>query len=149
MSRFSGSSCVEVAAPALACFELVCDTPRTPEWHQAIADVEILERDAEERTSLVTARIDALVAKVEVNLRLSYESPCVVHMSRESGDLRDLTATWTFEELAHGRTRAAFHTDFDPGRLLSMLAKGPVIARLRTLLAEQPTAGLRQAVEGS
>jgi len=147
LSRFSGASCVEIAAPAAACFGLVCDTPRTPQWHEAIAAVEILERNGEGRTSLVRASIDALVTRVEVNLRLSYQEPLVVHMRRESGDLRDLTVTWTFEELADGRTRAGFQTEFDPGRVLSLLAKGPVLTRLRTLLAEQPPAGLKSAIE--
>ena len=148
MTRFAGASSVEVQAPPAACFELVCDTPRTPEWHQAIASVEVLERDPEQRTSLVRARIDALITKVQVDLRLSYDAPRVVHMSRESGELRELSATWTFEDLGGGRTRAAFETEFDPGRVLSMLARGPVIAQLRRLLAEQPPSGLKQALEG-
>jgi ribosome-associated toxin RatA of RatAB toxin-antitoxin module len=139
---------VEVKAPAALCFELVCDTPRTPQWHQAIAGVQVLERDAEQRSSLVRARIDALIAEVQVDLRVSYEEPRVVHMSRESGELRELTAIWTFEDLGDGRTRAAFETEFDPGRVLSMFARGPVIAQLRTLLAEQPPSGLKAALEG-
>ncbi len=147
MSRFSGSSSVDVAAPAAVCFELVCDTPRTPQWHHAITAVEVLDRDADGRTSLVRAKVDALVVGVEVILRLSYEEPRVVHMSRESGDLRDLTVTWTFEDLGDGLTRAGFQTEFDPGRILSMLARGPVVAQLHTRLAEQPPAGLKRAIE--
>ncbi len=148
MSRFSGASCVEIAAPAAACFRLVCDTPRTPQWHQAIAAVEILECDRDGRSSLVRASIDALVTTVDVDLRLSYQEPGVVHMRRESGDLRELTATWTFEDLGGGHTRAGFETEFDPGRVLSLLARGPVVARLNALLAEQPPAGLKWAIEG-
>ncbi len=108
----------------------------------------MLERDAEQRSSLVRARINALLAKVEVDVRLNYEEPRVVHMSRESAELRELTATWTFEDLGDGRTRAAFETEFDPGRVLSMFARGPVVARLRKLLAEQPPGGLKEALEG-
>ncbi len=148
MTRFAGASYVEVQAPPAACFQLVCDTPRTPEWHQAIAGVEVLARDPDQRTSLVRARIDALITKVEVELRLSYEEPRAVHMRRVSGELRELTATWSFEDLGDGRTRAAFETEFDPGRVLSMLARGPVVAQLRRLLAEQPPSGLKQALEG-
>jgi ribosome-associated toxin RatA of RatAB toxin-antitoxin module len=149
VSRFSGASCAEIAASASACFELVCDTPRTPQWHQAIAAVQVLERDADGRTSLVRASIDALVAKVDVDLRLSYEEPHAVHMRRESGELRDLTVTWTFQELGPGLTRAAFETEFDPGRVLSLFARGPVVAQLNARLAEQPPAGLKGALEGS
>ncbi len=147
MSRFAGDSSVEIAAPVAACFQLVCDTPRTPQWHQAIAAVEILERGSDGRTSLVKASIDAQVTRVEVELRLSYREPHMVHMERESGDLRHLTATWAFQDLGEGHTCASFHTEFDPGRVLSLLARGPVVARLRTHLAEQPPAGLKRALE--
>ncbi len=148
MSDFGGECSVEIAAPAAVCFELVCDTPRTPDWHQAITAVEVLERDDDGRTSLVRARIDALVTRVQVELRLSYEEHRTVHMRRESGDLSNLTATWTFEDLGDGRTQAGFQTQFDPGRMLSLLAKGPVVARLENLLAKQPPEGLKRAVEG-
>ena len=147
MSRFGGASSAEIRAPAAVCFQVVCDTPSTPDWHQVIAAVEILERDGEGRTSLVRTRIDALVAQVELNLRCTYEPDRTLHMRRESGDLRHLTATWTFEELGDARTQASFQTEFDPGRILSLMAKGPILGRLETLLAHQPPEGLRQAVE--
>jgi ribosome-associated toxin RatA of RatAB toxin-antitoxin module len=147
LTRFSGQSSVEVAASPEACFDLVCDTPRTPTWHEAIRAVEILERDADGRTSLVRAHVDALVATVALDLRLSYQQPGLVRMLREGGDLRDFTATWTFDQSEHGQTRAGFEMQLDPGRGLSLLARGPLVARLRTLLAEQPPLGLKRAVE--
>jgi len=130
-----------------ACFELVCDTLRTPEWHRAVTATLILERDDEGRTSLVRTSIDAIVTQVAVDLRLTYDGQRALHMERESGDLRDLTVTWMFEDLGDGRTRAVFQTEFDPGRLLSLLATGPVVRRLEAHLAEQPPEGLRRAVE--
>jgi ribosome-associated toxin RatA of RatAB toxin-antitoxin module len=147
LSRFGGSSSAEIAAPAAACFQWVCDTPRTPDWHEAIAAVEVLERDGDGRTSLVAASINAMVAQVKLNLRLTYEEDRTLHMERESGDLKHLTVTWSFEDLGDGRTRASFQTEFDPGRILSLLAKGPIFARLETLLTKQPPEGLKQAVE--
>ena len=113
-----------------------------------IVAVEILEIDVDGRTSLVRASVDALVTNVELTLRLSYQEPRIVHMRRESGDLRDLAATWTFEDLGDGLTRAGFQTEFDPGRVLSMLARGPLVAQLRARLAEQPPVGLKRAIEG-
>ena len=147
MTRFGGQSSARLAAPPAACFQVVCDTPRTPEWHQAIAGVEVLETDGGGRTSLVRARIDALIARVQVDLRLTYEQERSLHMRRESGDLRDLTVIWTFEDLGEQGTLACFQIDFDPGRALSLLARGPVVARLEALLAEQPPEGLRRALE--
>ena len=147
MTRFQGSSFAEINAPAAACFQVVCDTARTPDWQRAIAAVEVLEHRGDGRASLVRTRIDAVVAKVEVNLRFTYQDGRALHMERESGDLRHLTATWAFQELPGGRTRASFQTEFDPGRLLSLLANGPVVATLQSLLAQQPPEGLRHAIE--
>jgi ribosome-associated toxin RatA of RatAB toxin-antitoxin module len=129
------------------CFQWVCDTPRTPDWQEAIAAVEVLERDGDGRTSLVAASIDAMVTHVELNLRLTYEQDRTLHMERESGDLKHLTVTWVFQDLGDGRTHASFQTEFDPGRVLSLLAKGPLFTRLEALLTKQPPEGLRQALE--
>jgi ribosome-associated toxin RatA of RatAB toxin-antitoxin module len=149
LTNFGGSSSAEIAVSPRVCFDWVCDTPRTPEWHRAITAVEVLERDDAGRTSLVTARIDAIVARVEVDLRLSYEENRAVWMRRESGDLSDLWASWTFEDLGEARTRATFETEFDPGRVLSMFARGPLLARLEDHLAGQPPDGLRSALQAS
>jgi ribosome-associated toxin RatA of RatAB toxin-antitoxin module len=147
MSRFGGASSAEIGAPSVACFEMVCDTPRTPEWQEAIAAVEVLERDRDGRTSLVRTSIDAIVTQVEVNLRVTYEEGRSLHMERASGDLKHLTVTWTFEDLGDSRTHASFQIEFDPGRVLSLLARGPVLGRLEALLTGQPPEGLKRAVE--
>lgn len=147
MSDFGGASSVEIAAPADACFAMVCDTERTPDWHKAVSAVEVLERSDEGRSSLVRTSIDALVARVTVDLRFTYEFPHRIHMERESGDLKKVTVDWIFEDLGDGRTNASFATEFDPGRVLSLLAKGPIVGRLETLLAVQPPEGLKEALE--
>lgn len=148
MSRFGGSSSVRVAASASSCFELVCDAPRTPEWHEAITTVTVLERGEEGRPSLVRARIAAIVVCVEVDLRVTYWQYRAVCMRRESGDLRELTAAWTFRPVDSKTTHASFRAEFDPGPKLSLLARGPIITRLTALLAEQPPSGLKRALEG-
>jgi len=147
MTRFAGASTAVIDATATTCFEAVCDTPSTPDWHQAIRAVEILERNNEGRTSLVRVNIDAMVTTVNVLLRLSYDEPHTITMEREAGDLRHLTVRWTFQEIGDGRSQASFETEFDPGRVLSAFAKGPIYARLQQLLAEQPPAGLKTHLE--
>lgn len=148
MSSFEGASAAEIRAPAAACYELACDARLTPSWHRAITAVEILEQEEGGRASLGRARIDALLTTLEVDLALSYTGDRQIHMSRMAGDLRRCAATWTFEELGEERTRAGFQAEFDPGRTLSLLGRGPVRARLEHLLFKQPPLGLRLAVEG-
>jgi len=147
VSRFGGASSAEIAAPVAACFGVVCDTLRTPEWHRAVTATRILEQDGEGRTSLVRTSIDAIVTQVTVDLRLTYDAPRALYMERESGDLRNLTVTWIFGDIGDGRTQAIFQIEFDPGRILSLLATGPVVRRLEAHLAEQPPDGLRRTVE--
>ncbi len=126
---------------------MVCDTKRTPEWQKAVAAMEVLERSDDGRAALVKTSIDALVARVTVDLRFTYEHPHRIHMERESGDLKRVTVDWMFEDLGDGRTKASFATEFDPGRVLSLLAKGPVVGKLEALLAAQPPEGLKEVLE--
>ncbi len=146
MTEFGGAAAVEIDAPPLSCFAVVCDTERTPEWHEVVAVAEILERDAAGRASLVRATLDAMIARVRVDLRFTYREPLQIRIEREAGDLRSMSATWIFEEIGDGRTLARYETAFDPGRALSMLARGPIVGRIEELIAQQPPRGLKQAM---
>ncbi len=137
---------MEIDAPPTSCFAVVCDTERTPEWHEVVTDAEILERDRQGRASLVRTTLDAKIARVRVDLRFRYREPSEIRIERESGDLRSMTSTWRFEELGDNRTLARYETVFDPGRALSMLARGPIVTRLEELVAQQPPHGLKQAM---
>jgi ribosome-associated toxin RatA of RatAB toxin-antitoxin module len=147
MGTFGGEHTVEIAAPIEDCFAAVCDIEHTPDWHPAIAAAETLDADADGRASLVQTSIDAMVAKVKVKIRFTYEEPTRVHIERESGDLKHMTATWTFTDLGDNRTEAHYETEFDPGRILSALAKGPVVGKLENMLAKQPPQRLKGFVE--
>lgn len=148
MTRFEGFSTAEIAAPPSDCFALVCDCARTPEWHKVVRAVEVLERSADGRALLVNTRLDAVVAQVQTRLQFTYEDEHALHMRHAGGDLKDLSVRWTFEDVGGGSTLARFETEFDPGRVLSLLARGPVVERLQELLALQPPKGLKQALEG-
>ena len=147
MATFSGSSAVEIDAPPQACFDLVCDATRTPDWQQAVTSAEVLERDCDGRASLVRTRIDAIVDRIELDLRFSYAWPHRIEIERESGELKRLTASWTFEDVGAGRTRATYATQLDPGRVASLLARGPIVAKLRELITQQPPRGLKAMLE--
>jgi ribosome-associated toxin RatA of RatAB toxin-antitoxin module len=147
MTLFEAVSSTEIAAPATSCFEFVCDTQRTPEWQQAVAAIEVLECDEQGRAALVRTSIDAIITNVAVDMRLRYAPHRVLYMERAAGDLKALNVIWIFEDLGNGCTRANFAIEFDPGRALSLLARGPVVQRLESHLAEQPPEGLRRAIE--
>ena len=58
---------------------------------------------------------------------------------------------WTrfeFAELGPDRTRLDYSTGLDPGRMLSMLARGPVLEKVRHKLIDEALAGFKARAEG-
>jgi uncharacterized protein YndB with AHSA1/START domain len=150
MADLEGSRTREIAAPRTRCFEIAADLDRAPEWHGAMTGVDVLERDAEGRPTLVESKLDAQVTKVSVQLRFSYEPPRAIRWRREGGDLRNLDGAWTFEELDQERTRATYSLAIDVPRRLSLLVRtvrGPARDRVESLLADRPVDGLKQRAE--
>lgn len=148
MATLGGSYSIEIEAPLERCFAIAADVERAPEWQGNMRSAVALERDPQGRPSLVETRIDALVTSVKLRLRFSYAPPSGVTWERESGDLRSLQGSWSFEDLGGGRTRATYALAFDPGRVLSVFARGPMADRVRDHLGGRPPHGLKDAAEG-
>jgi hypothetical protein len=109
--------------------------------------VEVLERDGEKRALLVETESDAKVKNVRSTLRFSYEEPTAIRWVQEKGETKALTGSWTFEDLGNGRTRATYALDADPGRVLGLLLRGPVEARVRDFLLGDAADGLKKRAE--
>jgi hypothetical protein len=150
VADLSGTESIEIEAPIERVFEVAADVERAPEWQGTMRSANALEHDDRGRPILVASEIDASVATVELLLRFSYEGPGGMRWVRESGDLKSLEGSWTFEDLG-GLTRATYSLDIGLNRGLSLLAKtlrGPAEARVRHLLAYRPVEGLKARAEG-
>jgi hypothetical protein len=150
MADLEGIRSVEVAAPRDRCFAIAADVDHVPEWHGAMTDVKVIERDDDGRATVVDSEIDASVTKVRMRLRFSYQEPAGVRWTRESGDLRSLDGSWQFEERGDGLTLATYKLEIGVGRRLAMLVKtirGPVRSRVEALLADRPVEGLKARAE--
>lgn len=147
MSEFGGDAKQEVAASAQRCLEVAAAVENYPGWHAAVSAVEVLERDSSGRPVLVAAEIDANVRTVKLRLRFAY-GPTTVSCERESGDLSSMRATFAFAELDQGRTQVSYSALMDPGRLLSMLIRGPVVEHVRKKLVDDTIAGFKRTAEG-
>lgn len=150
MADLEGARSIEIAASAAHCFAIAADLDRVPEWHGAMTGVEVLERDADGRATLVESEMDATVARVRMRLRFSYEEPLGVRWTREGGDLRSLDGSWRFEERGDRLTLATYTLEIGVGRRLALLARtlrGPVRDRVESLLADRPVEGLKARVE--
>lgn len=141
------SETVEIAAPVERCFEIAADLDRAPEWHGTMKTVDVLERGPDGRATLIDTKLDAGVAQTDARLRFEYDPPDGMRWDQERGDLNALAGAWAFEPLDGGRTRATYSLELDPGRMLGMLARGPVASRLRQTLGSVPANGLKRQAE--
>jgi ribosome-associated toxin RatA of RatAB toxin-antitoxin module len=149
MAQFGGEDTVEVAASRERCFAVAAEVEGYPDWHPVIQSVTALDHDAEGRPTRARAVVDASVSTVTVIIAFEYQPPGRVDCRRESGDLREMWTTFEFSELGPDRTRVEYSTGLDPGRMLSLLAKGPVIEKVRQKLVADALAGFKRTAEAA
>jgi uncharacterized protein YndB with AHSA1/START domain len=150
MADLEGSRSIEIAAPRERCFAIAADLDHVPEWHGAMTDVVVLERDDDGRATVVESELDASVTRVRMRLRFSYDEPVGLRWTRESGDLRSLEGSWRFEERGDGLTLATYALEIGVNRRLGLLVKtvrGPVRDRVEELLTDRPVEGLKARAE--
>jgi ribosome-associated toxin RatA of RatAB toxin-antitoxin module len=147
MSQFGGDGTVEVEATIDRCFEVAADAEHYPEWHPVIQSVDVLKRDADGRVQTARLVVDASVSTVTVEVAFSYEPPGVVECRRQSGDLNEMWTRFEFADLGSDRTRLDYSTGLDPGRMLSMMARGPVLEKVRGKLVGDAMAGFKRTAE--
>src|ERR671917_1388077 len=147
MGTLEASWTVEIDAPRERCYEIAADIEGAPEWQGSLQDVEVLERDADKRPTLVETKSDAKVKSVRALLRFSYQEPTRVEWVQEKGDTKSLKGWWDLEDLGGGRTRATYALEADPGRVLGMLLRGPAEGKVRDFLLGSAAEGLKSQAE--
>lgn len=147
MGTLEASWTVEIAAPRERCYEIVADVASSPEWNGTLEDVEVLERDPEGRALVVETLSDAMVKKVRSRLRFAYDPPGGLSWEQEKGETKWLTGSWVLEDLGEGRTRATYGLRTDPGRMLGLLLRGPVVGKVKELLTKSAAEGLKAHAE--
>ena len=147
MGMITGERTVEIDAPIERCFEIAADIERAPDWQGSLQDVEVLERDADKRATLVETKSDAKVKEVSARLRFSYSEPDEIRWTQEKGDTKSLKGWWDLEDLGGGRTRATYALEADPGRMLGMLLRGPAESAVRDFLLGGAAEGLKRQAE--
>jgi carbon monoxide dehydrogenase subunit G len=148
MARMGGSASEEIDAPLDEVWAVVEDVLAAPEWQGGLVAIRALERDTENRPTLVETENDIKVRTVKTQVRFGYEAPTRLSWVQEKGDLKSVEGSWTLEDLGGGRTRATYTLDSDPGRMLGMLIRGPVEAAVRGMLVNARPGELKSRVEG-
>ena len=149
MGSLGGTASTEIDAPIDACWAVVQDIASAPEWQDGLSAMDVRERDPRGRVAQAETTSEAKVRQIKSVVRFSYEEPRRVSWQQASGDLKRLDGAWELEALGPERTRATYHLDGDPGRVLGMLIRGPVEERLREILVAGRPMELKRRVEGT
>jgi ribosome-associated toxin RatA of RatAB toxin-antitoxin module len=149
MSQFGGEGTIDIDAVRDRCFEVAADADAYPSWHPVIESVDVLDRDADGRPSRASIVVDASVSTVTVEVTFSYEPPGSVECRRSSGDLKEMWTRFELTELDGGQTRLDYSTGLDPGRMLSMMARGPVVDKVRHKLVDDVLSAFKRTAESA
>jgi hypothetical protein len=147
MGVLEASWSVEIDAPRDRCYAIAADVEGAPGWQGTLEEVDVITRDDEGRAELVHTVSDATVRKVKSELRFSYEPPGSIRWEQEKGEVKWLEGYWDFEELGEKQTRATYGLRGDPGRMLSLLLRGPVETRVKEFLTRSAAEGLKTEAE--
>jgi ribosome-associated toxin RatA of RatAB toxin-antitoxin module len=142
----SGSSSVEVDAPIERCWEVVEDVASAPDWQGGLLQLEVIERDEQERPLVCDTLTDAKVRKVRTRQRFSYEAPNRLSWEMLEGELDSMEGYWELEDLGGGRTRVTYGLAVDPGSV-GRLTRGPLERAARAILVTPRAKELARRVE--
>jgi len=147
MAKLSDSASTDIDAQIDAVWPIVQDVAGWPEWQGTLGSLDILEIDADGRASLCAVEFDAKLTKIKMKLACSYSPPTRMTFERTSGDLANLSGSWTLEDLGDGRTKATYQLDVNPGGVLNFLLNEERIGKLRATLVDVRPGELQARVE--
>jgi ribosome-associated toxin RatA of RatAB toxin-antitoxin module len=127
-----------IAAPAEACFDAITDFDSYPSWQKAVKAVEVLERDADGRGTLVEFRVDAKIREVRYVLRYHFDRPRRITWDYVEGDAKDVDGEYRFDSAGDGATACTYEIEVDvgmfvPGKMKQALSEKAVRSSLDAL----------------
>lgn len=147
MGTISGSADIEIEAPIEAVYAVAADAEGATRWQQEIQQAECLERDAEGNQVRVRIETETSVKNITSTLRYTHLAPTEISWVQEEGDLKSVRGSWKLEDLSAGRTRVRYELAVDPGRILGLALRGPVLGALRGKMIDTMPAKLKAFVE--
>jgi ribosome-associated toxin RatA of RatAB toxin-antitoxin module len=147
MAVLTGSSTAEVDAPLEQVWAFVEDVERAPEWQGGLKAIRALERDDEGHATLCQTEADAKVRTVGSTVRFTYNGPTTLAWRQEKGELKSVDGRWDLEDLGENRTLVTYSLEIDPGRMLGLVIRGPLMDLLRGMFVNARAGELKRAVE--
>jgi len=149
MAHLGGTASAEIDAPLQEVWAVVEDVLSAPDWQGGLDRITALEHDADGRPTLVETENDIKVRRIKAHVRFSYDGPSRLSWAQEKGDMKSVEGAWELEDLGDGRTRATYTLDADPGRVLSLVIRGPVEAATRAIFVNGRPGELKRRVEAA
>jgi hypothetical protein len=118
-----------------------------PDWQNGLKSMRVLERDGEGRAVLCESESDAKVRTVKSTVRFEYAGPTKLSWSQLKGELASVDGSWELQDLGDGQTRATYALEVDPGRMLGMIIRGPLVDLLREMLVGARAGELKRHAE--
>jgi hypothetical protein len=147
MGSISGTAATDIEAPIEAVYAVAADGEGSTRWQSEIEVAECLDRDGEGNQLRVRMETETPIKRIRSTLRYSYQPPNRVAWVQEDGDLKSVEGSWQLEDLGGGRTRATYGLEVDPGRILGMAMRGPVVGVLRGRMVDSMPGKLKAFVE--
>jgi ribosome-associated toxin RatA of RatAB toxin-antitoxin module len=143
MASYGECRSLEIRATPQRCFDALTDFERLPSWQGSVKSVEVLERDASGRGTVIEFEVDARFKRVRYRLRQVYDEPRRIGSEYLGGDFRDFAGEWRFVSVSGGLTRAELDLRIDPGRFVP----GPVRAAIADAVMRRSLADLKRYLE--
>jgi len=144
MAETGGGVTEVINAPVDKIVDALMDFDSYPEWQGSVLRIEVLERDAEGRGSLIHMNVDAKIKKLQYTVRYTYDLPNGYSWEQTEGDLKENTGRYSFKPLEDGSTEVTVETVTEVGFF--------VPAPMKKLIAEQSMKNsireLKKRVEG-
>jgi uncharacterized membrane protein len=148
MAAISGSAATEIEAPIEQVYAIAADGEGAPRWQPEIQVAECLERDAGGGQLLVRMETETPAKTLSSTLRYTYEPHSRISWAQEEGDMKAVVGSWEFEDLG-GRTRATYSLEVEPGGMLAIALRGPLVDKLRGKLVDGMPGKLKAFAEGA
>ncbi len=143
MAVYEATQTVQIDAAPSACFAVLTDYDRMPEWQSRVVESRVLSTDEAGRASEVQYAIDVTLRTVHYRLAHSYDAPGFIGSRYLGGDFRDFAGDYHLQTSGPG-THVTFHLRIDPGLRLP----GPIVRMLNEAVMGRALQDLKRRVEG-
>lgn len=106
---------IEIPASPDFIFEVLADLESYPEWISAMREVEILERDGDDRPQRARFLVDAMIKEIAYDLEYVHEPPLRMSWAAVPGDdIRQMVGSYDLTELESGGTDVVYALMVEP-----------------------------------